>query len=339
MRPSVPVLAIVLFAALAARVPAQTLSDSEKVALVFPFKVGQQYQFKSSGNFYQLVHGAFTVWPADSVAEVSITDTVAGGKTYLHVPFWSPFGSAYYRLDDSMRIWMGGGDWWETPFVDLRLAWLAGYVGYCPFNDGYREVFAHPCGMNVFPCAAFGWTNLGDTTTYRMTVLPLGLDWSVDVFHGAYGRGSSLHATGHCLGGVSGNPPACTYELGGLWGLFRPKSDAPWPKFARVVGVREGKELCCQKPSSLRLWTFPNPFNATVTIRFAIPEPSPTRVAVYTITGQLVRMIVDGRVAAGMYTVVWDGKDHSGRSVASGLYVARLSTGKSAVATRLTLVR
>jgi flagellar hook assembly protein FlgD len=54
---------------------------------------------------------------------------------------------------------------------------------------------------------------------------------------------------------------------------------------------------------------------------------------VYSITGQKVRELTDGKLTAGKHTAVWDGKDDSGNAVSSGVYMARLeSGGKSAVA-------
>lgn len=83
---------------------------------------------------------------------------------------------------------------------------------------------------------------------------------------------------------------------------------------------------------------FPNPFNPTTTISFSIPasDPGPSHgkpervctLAVYDLTGKLVRSLVQGSVHSGAYQVVWDGKDASGRQVASGIYFYRLDLGR-----------
>jgi hypothetical protein len=61
-------------------------------------------------------------------------------------------------------------------------------------------------------------------------------------------------------------------------------------------------------------------------------------VAIYSVNGALVRVLSKQSFSAGQNRVAWDGTDQSGRSVASGTYLARLSGGVSA-ATRVTLIR
>ena len=78
---------------------------------------------------------------------------------------------------------------------------------------------------------------------------------------------------------------------------------------------------------------FPNPFNGTTTIRFSLAGPAPVDVAVYDPAGRLVRSLVRGWMPGGVHTVVWNGRDDTGRGVASGVYFLRMGTG-SFVSTR-----
>jgi hypothetical protein len=70
---------------------------------------------------------------------------------------------------------------------------------------------------------------------------------------------------------------------------------------------------------------FPNPFNASTTIRFDLRDPSRVRLTVYDVRGALVGRLVEETRQAGRQTVVWDGCDRSGRPVASGIYIAVLA--------------
>jgi hypothetical protein len=72
----------------------------------------------------------------------------------------------------------------------------------------------------------------------------------------------------------------------------------------------------------------PNPFNPTTTIRFAIKDTGPVNLAVYNSLGQKVRVLTDGPRSAGVHTVMWDGRDETGREVSSGVYFSRLHAGK-----------
>jgi len=95
------------------------------------------------------------------------------------------------------------------------------------------------------------------------------------------------------------------------------------------------------KPSGYLLsQNFPNPFNSWTETPFALHEDTPVQLAIYNSSGQMVRMLVKGYRQAGSHKVVWDGKDESGRDVASGIYLCRLMVrGRTAGAIRMTLVR
>ena len=67
---------------------------------------------------------------------------------------------------------------------------------------------------------------------------------------------------------------------------------------------------------------YPNPFNPTTTIAYALPEPGEISLTVYNILGQKAARLFKGEKAAGRYTITWDGSDFP-----SGVYFARLEAG------------
>ena len=73
---------------------------------------------------------------------------------------------------------------------------------------------------------------------------------------------------------------------------------------------------------------YPNPFNPTTTISFSIPTQLDVRVNIYNVMGQLVANVTKGRLDAGTYNVQWNGRDHSGNTLPSGLYFYELDGGK-----------
>ena len=75
---------------------------------------------------------------------------------------------------------------------------------------------------------------------------------------------------------------------------------------------------------------YPNPFNNSTQIPYRVSAPGPVRLVIYNILGQPVRTLVDGVQAAGAYQIPWDGRDHSGARVASGVYLYRLQAGATA---------
>nr|MBN2276611.1 T9SS type A sorting domain-containing protein [candidate division Zixibacteria bacterium] len=71
----------------------------------------------------------------------------------------------------------------------------------------------------------------------------------------------------------------------------------------------------------------PNPFNAATTISYSLENRSKVEISVFNILGQNIRNLVDEVKAAGNYTVIWDGRDASGRGVATGIYFYQLIAG------------
>ena len=48
--------------------------------------------------------------------------------------------------------------------------------------------------------------------------------------------------------------------------------------------------------------------------------------SVYNLAGQQVAMLVEGVRQTGSYSINWDGRDDSGRALASGIYFYQLRT-------------
>lgn len=72
----------------------------------------------------------------------------------------------------------------------------------------------------------------------------------------------------------------------------------------------------------------PNPFNPTTTISYDVRRGGgDVNIAIFDVSGRLVRTLVHEHRAAGRYTAQWDGHDDAGRPVASGVYFYRMSAG------------
>jgi len=75
----------------------------------------------------------------------------------------------------------------------------------------------------------------------------------------------------------------------------------------------------------------PNPFNPATTIGYAVGRKGHVKLDIYSIDGRHVRTLVDSDLPAGEYTATWQGRDGSGRPVASGTYLYRLTTPEGAM--------
>lgn len=93
-------------------------------------------------------------------------------------------------------------------------------------------------------------------------------------------------------------------------------------------------------PASLVLFNnFPNPFNPTTTIKFYLPGKSKVRVTVYDLLGAEVAVLLDEEREAGEQYAFWQGRNSSGRGVASGVYFYRVTTPSTNAAGKMILMR
>ncbi len=109
-----------------------------------------------------------------------------------------------------------------------------------------------------------------------------------------------------------------------------------WVPFRR----EEGAAKAVDRPTDFALHpAYPNPFNAEVMLSFELPQAASVALVLYDGLGRPVRHLVDGPLAAGRYRFAWDGRDQSGRAVASGIYFCRLVADSFVAVGRLALVR
>ncbi|MFH1008721.1 MAG: FlgD immunoglobulin-like domain containing protein [Candidatus Latescibacterota bacterium] len=77
---------------------------------------------------------------------------------------------------------------------------------------------------------------------------------------------------------------------------------------------------------------YPNPFNAATSIGLSIPFETTGTLAIYDVLGQQVRTLIEGDLTVGEHSIVWDGRDDTGRDVSSGVYLCRLAGNGGALA-------
>jgi hypothetical protein len=84
---------------------------------------------------------------------------------------------------------------------------------------------------------------------------------------------------------------------------------------------------------------FPNPFNPSTQIDFDIPNAGVIRIEIFNVLGQRVNSLLDNYIAAGSYTVNWDGLDQFGNQVVSGTYFYRMTAENFMAVKRMLLLR
>jgi len=84
----------------------------------------------------------------------------------------------------------------------------------------------------------------------------------------------------------------------------------------------------------------PNPFNPSTSVTFFVPRSvAQHTLTVYDLRGRAVRELSTGALSSGLHAATWDGRDESGRGVASGVYMARLDADGESQSSKLVLVK
>jgi hypothetical protein len=113
---------------------------------------------------------------------------------------------------------------------------------------------------------------------------------------------------------------------------------------ARVLSEIKA-EILAQQPETPERYSTellaprPNPFNPRVELGFTLGKPGLVELVVYDVRGRLVTTLLRESKSTGAHSVVWMGTDGRGRSVASGVYIARMEANGQVQQRRLALIR
>lgn len=83
----------------------------------------------------------------------------------------------------------------------------------------------------------------------------------------------------------------------------------------------------------------PNPFNSKTAISYYVTANDRVILKIYDIAGRMIRTLVDNTQNPGYYSVNWNGKDDSGKNLASGVYFYRMTAGGFRSSKKMILVR
>lgn len=81
--------------------------------------------------------------------------------------------------------------------------------------------------------------------------------------------------------------------------------------------------------NEIKLQNYPNPFNHSSTITFSLPKDEYVKLELYSLSGNLVRYIIDEKKTAGEYNF-----EINTASLPSGIYIYRLSTSEKTINSR-----
>ena len=97
-----------------------------------------------------------------------------------------------------------------------------------------------------------------------------------------------------------------------------------------------------QMGSTFHLWsTATSRFagNPETKIRFALPQTRHVVLKIFNLLGKEIRTLLEAEYQAGYHQILWDGKDKSGKPVASGVYLYQLRVGDFSQIKKMSLLR
>ena len=92
-------------------------------------------------------------------------------------------------------------------------------------------------------------------------------------------------------------------------------------------------------PKSVLAANYPNPFNPTTTIDFSLKTAGHVSIEVYNIKGEKVKTLVDEVMMADDHSVIWNGDNENGKSVASGVYFYKMKADKFVQTRKMILMK
>ena len=104
----------------------------------------------------------------------------------------------------------------------------------------------------------------------------------------------------------------------------------------RPTGIEKTGSL----PAEFNLFqNYPNPFNPSTIIKYRLSKSCNIKLKIYNTLGQEIKTLVDSFQNVGEYSIVWNGRNSSGRDTPSGVYFYSLTSNDLSLLKKMTLIR
>ena len=104
-----------------------------------------------------------------------------------------------------------------------------------------------------------------------------------------------------------------------------------------LEGTKSGTPIASNRrilPASFQLSSYPNPFNAQMSIEFTLPEQGVVELLVYDILGKKIVELEHGFLQAGHNRQQWNGRNKFDQPLPSGIYFIQLNNRQGEIFTR-----
>lgn len=129
----------------------------------------------------------------------------------------------------------------------------------------------------------------------------------------------------------------CSHDRNHVWACG---DDGVILKYIDNVSVDDDQSVTAPACPSLTLFACrPNPSGGPTVIAYALPRGMRVHLDIYNILGQRVRTLEDGEGGPGRCALIWDGTDHAGHRVSSGVYFVRMQAGGESACRKIVMIR
>ena len=286
---------------------------------------------------------AYVLGEGNGLSVVDISDPL----TPFEVGYYDTYGCAFRSTQSNGYIYVADGSnlgiYQHTPSnVDISLTPAIPYI-QIPANGGSFDFNIEVTNYGSTPQTMDVWT---------LVTLPDGSDYGPIINFPDLIMEAGFNGNRERIQQVPASAPYGLYYYHGYIGVFPDiilsgdtfyfvKGDAldgsnfveDWKYYGEDFGCQEAVNPSVPSDYVL-LPAYPNPFNPTTKLDFALPAAGKISLTIYDITGREVAKLVDGMKLAGSHQVVFDAKD-----LTSGVYFARLEAGEFRQTRKILLVK
>ena len=324
--------AVIILVCLMTSVAYSDRPDNAKPATLLPALVWNPHGIPSGDSLYEtLIRGDYEATITYDIA--LFVDSLLDYHLFIMAGIYEHgesllTESEYWAFRPALAAFLaaGGACYWEGAGTYLGGEGIYQYFGAYP--EGLRMPLDYLRGRPGGPCAdidSLAYAPSGMTSMISGTCPP-------DPYVFQSGGGGSKAV-------ICENGPTHTMLTNFSWA--RLNDSGTNTRFELIDDVMEwlSGAVAVEEPEPLpQTYSFsppyPNPFNAQVTVEYALPNEAAITLDIFDIQGRKVATLTEGTKPAGYHRMIWDAKE-----MPSGLYFVRLTAGEFEDTKKMTLLK
>jgi uncharacterized protein YjlB len=302
---------------------------------------------------YQIKSAIKTIMITNTTGSATLISIIISGPDMVNENSSADYSCTAYYSDGSNQD------------VTSSAAWSENSLHASIDSDGHLTTSEVSSNQSCTVTAAYGGQNIDKTVTIingtgtatLNSIIVSGPDM-VDENSSAnyactayYSDGTSQDVTGSAA--WSENSPYASIDSNGHLTTSEVTSDQMWTITAIYGGESYNLYIIIQNgsthiderknsfpPADFTLFqNFPNPFNSATTILYTVYANQIVKLDIYSMSGHIIKTLVNEKQTPGIYYKGWDGTDQLGKEVTSGPYIYILTQGNRVLTKRAILLK